>query len=469
MINVLVTAIHPQRFLDQVRFAKNLRRGTDRLNINFFINDKVYSVYGDVVDELEFEVVNKPKIELTQSAENDFKKYLENLIKKSTSIKFRKNIHNHIKALKSTFIFTLKLKKQEKKILEDLQNKYDEIYKIVKEFKIQVLLVNGDRHLGYEPVFLKISKELKIPSVIIFLVSHALEEDMFYADVVTKKIKPNVLTSRYIKHSQDFLKYKVVRESYYYPHPTGNALAKFGVLTPNPYVMGSGYSDVLCLNNQHYKNMYVTRGVDEEKIRVVGDGAYDDIYNKYLQRDEIKRVIYENYSLDFFKKLIIIALPQLGEHNIVPWKEHWEEIGFLMKILKDLNENILISLHPKMDRNSYDFLEEKYNCFILDERLADVLPIADLFVATFSSTVIWSVLCGVKTVVADFHGKNNDIFDFLVSIKKVERRESLHTILKYTLHHDIDFSEDWRSLSRHAVFDGKTIERYAELICELGK
>jgi hypothetical protein len=233
--------------------------------------------------------------------------------------------------------------------------------------------------------------------------------------------------------------------------------------------MGSGYSDILCLNNQYYKDIYINRGVDERKIKVVGDGAYDHINKQYLQREVLKQKILKKYSLDGNKKIVIVALPQLGEHNILPWERHWEEINFLMESLTKLDQNILISLHPKMDRKKYEFLENKYNCSILDERLADVLPIADMFVATFSSTVVWSILCGIKTVVVDFYELNYTMYDFLTSIKKVDKKENLKATLETTLSEDIDFSKDWKSLSRDEVFDGQTIQRYIKLINEATK
>jgi hypothetical protein len=249
----------------------------------------------------------------------------------------------------------------------------------------------------------------------------------------------------------------------------GNALDKFGVLTQNPYVMGSGCSDILCLNNEYYKNLYISLGVDEKKTRVVGDGSYDIIYIQYSKKEEVRQKSFKKYSLDSSKKVVIVALPQLGEHNILPWERHWEEINFLMESLTKLDQNILISLHPKMDRKKYEFLENKYNCSILDERLADVLPIADMFVATFSSTVVWSILCGIKTVVVDFYELNYTMYDFLTSIKKVDKKENLKATLETTLSEDIDFSKDWKSLSRDEVFDGQTIQRYIKLINEATK
>jgi hypothetical protein len=81
------------------------------------------------------------------------------------------------------------------------------------------------------------------------------------------KIKTNFFTSRYIIDSQNKLKYKVLRDSYYYPHPIGDSLQKFGTITSNPYVMGSGISNALCLNSKYYKDLYIKNGVNKNKIK----------------------------------------------------------------------------------------------------------------------------------------------------------------------------------------------------------
>ena len=112
---------------------------------------------------------------------------------------------------------------------------------------------------------------------------------------------------------------------------------------------------------------------------------YDHIYKQYLNKNSIRQDMMKKYCLDKDKKNIIIALPQLGEHGELPWNRHWKEINFLIETLESLNHNTLISLHPKMNEKEYKFLEKKYNCKILSERLFDVIPSADLFVATYSA------------------------------------------------------------------------------------
>ena len=61
------------------------------------------------------------------------------------------------------------------------------------------------------------------------------------------------------------------------------------------------------------------------------------------------------------------------------------------------------------------------------------------------------------------------MYDFLTSLRKVDKKDNLKTTLKTTLVEEIDFSKDWKSLSRDEVFDGKTIQRYIKLINEVRK
>jgi hypothetical protein len=463
--NILFVSTQPQRFLDQLQLAEKI---SDKkiVNIKFFISEEVFYKYTDIIKKIEFNIINTMPTKLEVKKDNST---IRSILKKIISPSKIRFLRVYIDRLKTIKIFTKSFINQEKCFLDTLNYQHKAISKLILDNKIDALLINGDRHLGYEPVFLKISKKLKIPSIIIYLVDYADEERIFLNDTNVKKIKPNFLTSRYISDSQLNLNYRVARGSYYYPHTIANALNKFGVITLNPYVMGSGFSNILCLNNEYYKNLYIKNGVPEEKIRVVGDASYDNLYRNYIKQDQVKIAMIEKYGLDHKKSIVIIALPQLAEHNILTWDEHWKEANFLLENCNKLNKNILISLHPKMNRDSYLFLEGKYNCKILEERLADTLVIADVFIATFSSTVIWSVLCGITTLLVDFYGLNYTMYDFLTSIKKLDDKSLFLDTLKNIFDKDVAFKEDWKKLSKDEVFDGNTAKRYLDLINEVTK
>ena len=462
MKNVLIVASSPQRFLDQLHLANEISRNScGNIKIIFFLDEHVYMRYSHVIDNFNFQVINDlSRVMDVKRNINKFKVF----VKKFLGPEYISILRIVVNKIKSSIFFTNSLLRQEKEYLLDLENKYTILSKLVADNKIDVLLLNGDRHLGYEPIFLKISKVNKIPSIIPYLVDFADKNRLLVNVSIIKKIKNTLLVSKYIIKSQEYLTYKIEKNSYYYPHPIANALKKFGVLTSNPYVMGCGKADILCLNNNYYKSLYIKNGVINKKIRVLGDISYDRLYMRLASKKKIKEVITKKYDLDNQKKIIVIGLPQLGEHNLLPWDQHWEEINFLVNSACNLKQNILISLHPKMDKNKYEFLESKFYCKILEEKLVDVLPIADLYIASYSSTIVWSILCGIKAIVVDFYGLNLTMYDFLTSIKKLHIKDNLIPVLKSTLDNEVDFSIDWHNLSRNDVFDGNTIQRYIKLI-----
>lgn len=464
MKNILIVATQPQRFLSQLTFARSINNLTKEFKIYFFIGEKVSFQYRSEVNSLEFDIINNIDNYYNPSKNLILKNIFKKIIKKFILLNYRKKLKQILNKIKYTKLFTYILKRQERIFFDNINNKYEKILKLVKKYNISTFLINGDRHLGYEPIFLKLSKTLNISSIIVYLALYAEEEQMLLNKPPTKKIKPNIFTSSYIIKSQNNLKYKVVDNRFYYNHPTANALNKFGVLTTNPYVMGSGYSNILCLPNNFYKNSYIKKNVNKNKIRVVGDTIYDHLYKQLLNKLEIKKKIIEKYNLDKNKKIFIFAPSQLAEHFITSWERHWKDINFLIKTLCEVDGNILISLHPKMDRSKYKFLENQNNCKILNEPLSDVLPTADMFIAGFSSTIIWSVLCGIRTIIVDTANLRLKIYDFLKSVKTVNKEKDLKKTFINFLHSDVNFDEDWISLSRHEVFDGKVLLRYINLI-----
>lgn len=147
----------------------------------------------------------------------------------------------------------------------------------------------------------------------------------------------------------------------------------------------------------------------------------------------------------------------------MPWDKHWEEIRFLCESLCGGNRDTLISLHPRMDIDKYRFIESDYNIPIAEEPLREILPTADSFVATFSSTVEWAVLCKIPTIVVDFYGHNYDMFDDYKGVVVVNDRHKFTDILKRIIE-DNDYSEklvrfNAEKASKLSPFDGKCMER----------
>lgn len=472
MKKILICSLLPQRFPDLLVFYNELVKGEDEnFQVLFFFGKDVLRSYPSKTAALSHRVLNskivKGQESFTEKKNNGKRNRLKETLKKINILSLVwDKLLKLLRFLKETLLFDWYWECLEAKELKKLHLEYNQINPLFEIHKIDLIFLEGDRHMNIqEPVFLKISMERQIPVILPYLVFPTEEESLIRSSK-NKMIRQKWYTSHYILDAQKRFMGAQRNNKYYYPHAISNALYRFGVLSENPWYMGSGKITALCLPNQYMVSKYISNGIPRTKTLLLGDISYDRLFQNFIDRNKLRKKVFKKYDLDFSRKCFIIALPQLAEHDILDWDDHWDEINFLLESLTSLNINLLISLHPKMDFEKYCFLESKFNCHILEERLVDVLPMADLFLGTFTSTVFWSVLCGIKTIIVDFYNLNLSAFDFLNSVLIIKKKALFLKGVDYKLKEQTDFSADWEKLSREEVFDGRTINRYKKLIIE---
>ncbi|OOE31975.1 hypothetical protein BZG05_16120, partial [Salinivibrio kushneri] len=224
--------------------------------------------------------------------------------------------------------------------------------------------------------------------------------------------KESMLRARFSK-KKDFIATrleKVVMKAYiekyknfmlaYYHLPTIVTFKVFGVLPNNPWVMGTNNSAILCLDNGKLVADYVNAGVNRDKVAQIGSYKTDCYNNKSTHVDTIG-----------------FALPQMYEHDILDWEEHIEIIEGLLSGLELMEKDIVIFLHPKMDKAHYQYLEREYRCEISNQRTDLGLKHVDLYVATFSTTVFTATAYHVPSLVIDCFEAKYDMFDQYKSIQ----------------------------------------------------
>jgi len=232
--------------------------------------------------------------------------------------------------------------------------------------------------------------------------------------------------------------------------------------------MGGGNSDIIAVDGEDAKERYIKLGVPENKIIITGHQSHDILYQNYTKKDVIKRKIYEKYYFNPEKKLIVFGVPHLAEHKILSWSDHWKEIDFLVQALASLKQNLLLSLHPKSDFLKYQFLEKKYNCKIAKEPLVEILVAADCYVATFSSTIQWAILCRIPSVVVDFYNLNYNVFDKFKGVIIVNKKDLLEPTIKKILV-DENYYKFLQTKQNEmakiiAPFDGKSCARIVKIV-----
>lgn len=181
-----------------------------------------------------------------------------------------------------------------------------------------------------------------------------------------------------------------------------------GAPFPAPWAYGGGATDVVTLYSESIKARQLELGVPAHRLAVTGQCAMDDLHALAMRRDELKRELSTRYGLQGGRPLIVLAVPQHAEHGLMGEDLHDTLTSDLFDDLRATGAALLLSLHPRSRPEDYRQAAERAGAVISDRPLLEILPAADLFVATHSSTVRWAILLGIPTLVLDDFGVGAD-------------------------------------------------------------
>jgi len=161
-------------------------------------------------------------------------------------------------------------------------------------------------------------------------------------------------------------------------------------------------------------------------------------------------------------------VPQAGEHALVDWERHMELTATLFRALGASGGNVLLSLHPRSRPETYAALARESGCCLLEERLSGVLAVADIFVASYSSTVRWALLMGIPTIMIDLLGFGYEQFAGLpgsvVTRDATELRRVLQKLIADTGERDRMGREAAAQAAGREIFDGRVCARIIEAL-----
>ena len=266
--------------------------------------------------------------------------------------------------------------------------------------------------------------------------------------------------------AKKILKDQIIKNTFFQNTFVLMSAKKTGILSDNSWWVGNGLSDKVIVDSNHSKLKYIENNVSISKIEICGHPEYDMVYSSYIKREEIKKRLCSDLNLDINLPLIIFAIPQFAEQGIMSWEKHWEIIFSYLEVITKLKVNLFLSLHPRMNRIKYKQLEKKYKCFIIKGNLSDYIGSADIFIASNSTVLSWSILCNIKTVV--IYSPIRSLISHLNSIFYEPNPKKLNTLLKRILRTEVHSNkDDYKTLSRNEVFFGRSLDLHHKCLKEI--
>lgn len=302
------------------------------------------------------------------------------------------------KEKKIPFFFSYRSKlNPQRQHLSTYKNQIKEAEIFLKENKINVL-VNCEDNFGISLIFIKASKNIGIPSVIIpfTLANH---EEIGFAFKNEKHMYISNLYDRVF--FSFFRKFMIKYDDKYFSYlkPRDILSQKFaGVLPQNPYISVGGNSEYKLFESQFMLDYYTKSGfVSNKNTCVVGSLKFDVFFDLTKNKLHEKFFLLEQLKLDKNKPIILCSL--IPDYYPTPlYKNHREIIEHWLRVLTAVpSHHILISLHPRMKLEDLFYIKN-YNISVVNKPIEYLIPLCDIFVASLSATIRYALACNKPVV-----------------------------------------------------------------------
>lgn len=330
---------------------------------------------------------------------------------------------------------------------------------------IRLIITVGDRHVGYETALLREARRRKIPSLIVpFAMSFPeasaeprLRDPDFRRKYAVRGLWRRIL--RILFPSWVF----VFKGNPIFFQPPYIALAAWtlGMMPRRPWTLGGGSATRMTVESEAIRKMFIEQGTREDKMIVTGKPGLDEIARQLRESNpqEVRRRL--NIAPD--ARIILCTVPQLAEHGLLPWDRHKKEMQFLFETLTAAGAHILLSLHPRSDKAWYKPLADAAGAQICDERVYALLPVCDVFVATYSSIVAQAIALHKPSIVIDFYQLEYSLYARAQGVTILRDRSAFLPTLKSLLYDPKVYAAAVRAQEAHgtewALLDGKNTER----------
>ncbi|MCW0234928.1 MAG: hypothetical protein OJJ21_15110 [Ferrovibrio sp.] len=247
------------------------------------------------------------------------------------------------------------------------------------------------------------------------------------------------------------------------------ALALENMLPEQPWIQGGGLSDFILQHNRSKLMEYLRQGLSDSKVVGIGDVTLDPLHRNLFRKEALRKELSGRYGIADGRPLVVMAVPNEAEHDLCDWPTHLQrQESFWSKIARH-DATVLLSLHPKSERKNYQALADRCGFHFADERLHDILPAADLFVCSCSTTCLWAKLCAVPVLNMDYLGLRLDYFREPCGVFEVYTPDECAAVLPIALAYTrspqmLDLRQQAARIAQDTIFDGKAMDRLMRFV-----
>jgi hypothetical protein len=254
-----------------------------------------------------------------------------------------------------------------------------------------------------------------------------------------------------------------------------HAIEQRRLAPPNPWLSNSGYADRIAVESERMLEVYRNADFPQGQLVLTGSCADDLLHTALHEKESRRAALYHDLKLPNDRPMLLSSLvpDQLGSG--VPWcefKDYGALIEFWVSTLAAWRSrmHVVLKINPRYRREEFVYLE-KWGVTVAPQDTIDLVPVAEIYVTSISSTLRWAVACNIPSINYDvYHYRYGDFVDAagIVHVEKKEEFSAAVARLVLDETHRAQLRRALRSQAHHwACLDGKSTDRLVRLFDEL--
>lgn len=289
---------------------------------------------------------------------------------------------------------------------------------LLRLFNIKLIVLGEDNQEYYTPYLVKVGHSHSIKTIVMpYAYANRFDSLVLahYLKNYSSKNLLNYLISKFFKKWTLLDSYNGRQRSVLKNTASIILTAEFFKVSPkNPWTMSGGDSDAVLVESQHMFDYYLEDGQLSDKMKITGFPSNDILFNYIRNKESFRETIKKKYSLHQNHKIwAVFALPSEQPRELANFSSYNQ---FLDTLFAELNKlegvQLIYKLHPRTSFGTVSALVKKHGVIVVnDEGSYELIGMADIFVASVSSVMRWSLACNVPTINYDVYRYRYSDFD----------------------------------------------------------
>ena len=198
----------------------------------------------------------------------------------------------------------------------------------------------------------------------------------------------------------------------------------FGTAPFDPWLVNSNGADHLALESDAMVKIYLDHGFQSGQLIALGNPMHDRLAHIREQRQDQRTQLAQRHGFNPESPLIVVAMPP-DQRSTRPCPfDSYEQImeAFGQCPEHETGAAVIVSPHPNMNQDQKDSFILKGG-HLEHVSVAELLPLADLYIACVSSTIKWALGLGIPVIDFDCYGYNYPDYHQLPQVLSVSTKE----------------------------------------------